>query len=182
MLQTQCPNCGGYKVTSEIVEKYTTGHSLVYNFVNWLSMGWLFVISVGAAGLGTVIGVPLPHTCVAVDRCTPPSLLPQLWTASILLYGGIVLFCFWFAMLFIGPLVDWLDDHRPAQAVGRSYTCELCGYRWTVRNGEPQPKGSSGGVNKRLIELGEDLQRRQNETIAAALYQQEQERKRRQNQ
>lgn len=184
--QTRCPNCGGYKVTSEVVEAYISGHSQAYEFAEWVPVGWLFWISVIAIALGLLVGFNDGHgtggaICGPFEQCPGNPYQPS-GLYYLLIDGAVILLLIWALLLFvILPLIRSDDEHRPTRAVGNSYSCQLCGYRWTVRDGEPQPKGPTGGVNKRLIELGEDYQRRQNDAIAGALYQQEQERKRQQN-
>ena len=184
--KTQCPNCGGYKVKSSIAkETYRSGWSRANDFIDNIPMGMLFIASVLLAAPGAWLLISIAKTCVNVEYCTTTSDIPKLYIGQYLVIGGIILFTIWLLLiLIISPLVGWLDDQASnagAREIGTDYACNLCGYEWRVLFGAKPPTGPTSGANRHLMELGEDLQRRQREATAGALYQQEQERKRQQN-
>lgn len=158
--QVQCPNCGGYKIDGKILRvDPSTGQVIKY--------GGCFLVVI-----------------------------------TIMLYVGAVQ-CLWFLLFFLGEKIFSGVEINPAigllaiaatfvlpffvvipfyiernAAKKRAYNlyvyhCNLCGYDWQWREGQPRPKVS---VQPDLIEKGEqrlqeeDERRRKQQEAAAALY------------
>jgi hypothetical protein len=61
-----------------------------------------------------------------------------------------------------------IDKGYVTAGMSYSYECELCGYNWLWASDQPKPSGPAGGINTRLMELGQDLNREQQAQRAAA--------------
>lgn len=145
--QVQCPNCGGYKITS--AEVPITGKMpvpiwsrVVGAIVGLALVGAGFIISSGIGSYSGKGDSDLAWVC---------------W-----LPGALIL------------LPSLLVSTQPKK-VGKYYTfsCLLCGYQWEWREGQQWPKVK---VNPDLIAKGaqkleqEEEQRRKQQEDAAALY------------
>lgn len=142
--QVQCPNCGGYKIDGSVRRiDPETGRA-----VRGKSGAGCFWFA-GITGLGVILSV------MSRD------------TNGVLAIAGFVL----------GFIAAWVSDaiskQKVKQAIARAYnlynySCNLCGYRWEWRDGQPWPKVK---VNPDLIAKG--AQKLEEETREA-----EEERKR----
>lgn len=144
MDQAQCPNCGGYKVYTQVsfvnpktgakVEKLGAGY---WALVALFGCGFLFGLALAAEG--------------RLD-----SMAGQMLLSSFLF----LLFLGWIYIKFVRTdKIERYDNH-----------CLLCGYRWSRRADEPLPEVR---VQPELIALGEqqlEEKRRQREAAEAAHY------------
>lgn len=187
---TKCPNCGGYKVNEERY-KMPPSHSLpLYDLVESIPMAIIFGISAVLLIVGFALGLTIGSGDISHCGDNPGAVLTHCPAPGIsigIATGGMLLLFIWLALLLIiKPVVSWLDDLHGSWAAtwdGYKYTCDICGYKWIKRFGDPEPSGPTSGVNPQLIELGEESnKRRKSDAIFGEYVRQQQAKNRQKNQ
>ena len=160
--QVQCPNCGGYKVSTETK---TIGRKSGNELPGCGGFFLLFLLSAGG-WLGLVMFINAMNN-------------PFLNNAFVMGFFGIAaLGGPIFTVLFIWALLIYLKVEKIEKYY---YTCLLCGYKWSRREDEPLPPVT---VRPDLIIKGEQKleeeereRRRRDEEAAAWAHYQRQKRK-----
>jgi len=128
MAQVQCPNCGGFKIDEGRIESDpTTGKKVsISGCGSWVA--------------GIVVAV-IAMACIAQAFASPSYGSPRYdqATANLLGYGSLA-----FA-IGLGVLVVVLMERGRITALARAntiynYYCQICGYRWSWRAGDPLPQ------------------------------------------
>ncbi len=142
--QVQCPNCGGYKVSQNIDRiDPATGNM------------------VGSGGCGIAVLFSILGFALAIYGTMSGN--------SVIGFSGTAL------MVLVGfPLIVWLEIKK-GQSQKRAYNlynyqCNLCGYQWSWREGQPKSKVN---IRPDLIERGEqrlEKEHQKQQEDAAALY------------
>jgi hypothetical protein len=152
--QVKCPNCGGYKITSQktpIKQKIALSESerRAMRILGLIIFVPMLGLSILACLVATVFGSDLGTS----------------------LSGGFYTFCTIIIVASLAGLLGSLFQSNVTKVVGHlhHFTCILCGYRWDWQEGQPWPKVH---VDPDLIakgeqRLAEEERRRQEE---AALY------------
>ena len=152
--QTQCPNCGGYKVSSSQKDIFERRSYSIYNKDGW--KGWhLIPIFVAIVIILMLIGGESFRTFMWIFCIFP------------LLFGFMIAFfkLLW-AILFRKG--EWREKVK--SGVQYSFSCQLCGYEWQWSPGQPKPQIH---VRLDLITKGEqrlEAERKKQQDDAAALY------------
>jgi len=135
MAQIQCPNCGGYKTSQEIVAiDPKTGNTM--SGTGW--GGCVMALTIGII-IFIIIALILSAIAGALNLNIEDNPITPICTVSLGMFVGTVSFMMWFSRL--------------SQGVNRGYTrytCNLCGFQWDDRH--PTPKVN---IRPDLIALGE---------------------------
>ncbi len=131
-LQTQCPNCGGFRVTNLENERVYSG---AYNAVSRKERRTTILMLVVLTALMVV--------------CCPLSVASDDFNALLILMGiGLVLT----VLAWVFGLLRLRQGNPEIVGVIRSFECDLCGYKWTERPGQQKPNIQ---VRPDLIAAGE---------------------------